>query len=143
MLSHIGDNEMVELTPSFMLEVDSLDEEHQALANIVNQILQAIDDGEPGKCKTLATGFVKSVKEHFANEERLLVKAGYPNVKKHHDHHKGLNIKMDHLLEFAKAAEDNEMACESLRRELVFFLMDDVITTDMEFKNFIEEKAKT
>ena len=48
----------------------------------VGGFLQAIDDGEPGKCKTLATGFVKSVKEHFANEERLLVKAGYPNVKK-------------------------------------------------------------
>jgi hypothetical protein len=34
------------------------------------------------------------------------------------------------------------MARDSLRKELVFFLMDDVITTDMEFKNFIEETAK-
>lgn len=134
---------MVELTPSFMLEVDSLDDEHQALADIVNQILQAIDGGEPGKCKTLTTEFVKSAKDHFANEEVLLVKAGYPNVKKHQDHHKSLNTKMDHLLEFASAAEENEMARESLRKELVFFLMDDVITTDMDFKNFIKDKAKS
>ena len=133
---------MVELTPSFMLEFDSLDEEHQALADIVNQIIQAIDDGEPGKCKTLVIDFVKSAKDHFANEEALLVKVGYPNVKKHQDHHKNLNTKMDHLLEFAKAAEENKMARDSLRKELVFFLMDDIITTDMDFKNFIEEKAQ-
>jgi hypothetical protein len=50
---------------------------------------------------------------------------------------------MDHLLEFASAAEENEMARESLRKELVFFLMDDVITTDMDFKNFIKDKAKS
>jgi hypothetical protein len=35
------------------------------------------------------------------------------------------------------------LARDSLRKELVFFLMDDVITTDMDFKNFIKEKAKS
>ena len=134
---------MMKLSSSFMLEYDALDKEHQALADLVDQITKAIDDGEPGKCKTLVPDFVKSAKEHFANEEALLVKAGYPNVKKHQDHHRNLNTKMDHLLEFAKAAEENEMARDSLRRELTFFLMDDVITTDMEFKSFIEDKAKT
>ena len=126
-----------------MLEFDSLDREHQALADIVNQILQAIDGGEPGKCKSLVPVFVKSAKDHFANEEALLVKVDYPNVKKHQDHHKSLNIKMDHMIEFANMAGENQMARDSLRRELVFFLMDDVITTDMEFKNYIEEKEQT
>ena len=139
-----GESEkMVELTSTFMLEYDSLDKEHQRLADIVNQIVEAIDGGEAGDCEGLVGGFVISAKEHFANEEALLVKVGYPDVKKHQDHHKNLNTKMDHLLEFAKAAEENEMARDSLRRELTFFLLDDIITTDMEFKNFIEEKAKT
>lgn len=133
---------MMKLTSSFLLQIDSLDKEHQALADRVEQITQAIDDGEPGKCKTLVPDFVKSAKEHFASEEALLVKAGYPNLKKHQDHHKNLNTKMDHLVEFAKAAEENQMARDSLRRELTFFLMDDIITSDMEFKSFIEEKAK-
>ena len=73
----------------------------------------------------------------------MLVKAGYPNVKKHQDHHKSLNTQMDHMIEFAEMAGENQMARDSLRKELVFFLMDDVITADMEFKNFIEEKATT
>jgi len=133
----------MKLSPSFMLEVDTLDEEHQVLADLVGEVTQAIDDGELGKCKALVSDFVKSAKDHFASEEALLVKAGYPNIKKHQDHHKSLNTKMDHLLEFANAVEENELARDSLRRELTFFLMDDVITTDMEFKSFIEEKAKS
>ena len=133
---------MVELTPSFLLDYESLDREHQHLADIVNQIVQLIDDDEAENCEGLVTDLVKSSKEHFSNEEALLVKVGYPDVKLHQDHHKSLNTKMDHMIEFAKMAGENQLARDSLRRELVFFLMDDVITTDMDFKNFIEEKAK-
>ncbi len=133
---------MVELTPSFLLDYESLDRDHQRLADIVNQIVQSIDDDEAEKCEGLVSDFVKSSKEHFSNEEALLVKVGYPDVKKHQDHHKSLNTKMDHMIEFAKMAGENQMARDSLRKELVFFLMDDVITMDMDFKNFIEEKVK-
>ena len=133
---------MVELTPSFLLEYDALDRDHRRLAEIVNQVVKAIDDGEADKCEDLIIGLVKSAKSHFTSEEALLVQIGYPNVKKHQDHHRSLNTKMDHMIEFAKMAGENQMARESLRKEVVFFLMDDVITTDMDFKNFIAEKAK-
>ena len=133
---------MVELTPSFKLEFEALDKDHQKLADIVGQIVTAIDNDEAEKCQDLVTNFVQSAKSHFAREEAFLIKAGYPNVGKHQEHHRGLNSKMDHLIEFANMAGENEMARDSLRKELVFFLMDDVITTDMEFKNFIEEAAK-
>lgn len=134
---------MVELSPSFKLEYETLDRDHQRLADIVNEILKAIDDDEGEKCEDLALDFVKTAKSHFASEEAFLVKVGYPNVKKHQDHHKSLHTKMDHLLEFAKMAGVNPMARESLRKELVYFLMDDVITKDMDFKTYIEDKAKT
>ncbi len=133
---------MVELTPSFLLDYESLDREHQRLADIVNQIVQSIEDGKAEKCEGLVYDLVKSSKEHFSNEEALLVKVGYPDVTKHQDHHKSLNTKMDHMIEFAKMAAENQMARDRLRTELMFFLMDDVITTDMDFKNFIEEKVK-
>ena len=134
---------MIELTPSFLLDYESLDQEHQHLADIINQIVKAIDNDEGEKCEGLVSGLVKSSKEHFSNEEALLIKIGYPNVKKHQDHHKSLNAKMDHMIEFAKMAGENQIARDSLRKELVYFLMDDIVTTDMDFKNFIEEKAKT
>ncbi len=134
---------MVELTTSFKLEFEALDKDHQKLADLVDQIVTAMDNGEAEKCEDLVIKFVQSAKSHFTREEAFLIKAGYPNVEKHQGHHKGLNSKMEHMIEFAKMAGENEMARDSLRKELVYFLMDDVITTDMDFKNFIEEKAKT
>ena len=133
---------MVELTPSFLLEYEALDKDHQRLADIVNQVVKAIDDDEAEKCEALVVDLVRSAKSHFAKEEALLVRIGYPNVEKHQDHHKSLNTKMDHMIEFAKMAGENQMARDSLRKELVFFLMDDIITGDMDFKNFITEQAQ-
>jgi hypothetical protein len=49
---------------------------------------------------------------------------------------------MDHMIVFAKMVGENQMARDSLRKELVFFLMDDIITTDMDFKNFVKENTK-
>lgn len=133
---------MVELTPSFLLEYEALDRDHQRLADIINQVVKAIEDDEAEKCEALVIDLVKSAKSHFAKEEALLIKIGYPNVEKHQDHHRSLNNKMDHMIEFAKMAAENQMARDSLRKEMVFFLMDDVITTDMDFKNFVAENAK-
>ena len=132
---------MVDITPSFLLESSALDEDHKQLASIVNQIIEALDQGRAEICEDLVIHFIKSMKVHFAKEEALLAQVGYPNVKKHQGHHKNLNTKMEHMLEFAKMAQENEMARDSLRRELVFFLMDDVITADMDFKTFFEEQA--
>jgi hemerythrin len=134
---------MVELTSSFKLDYEALDKDHERLADLVNEIVEAIDNEDGANCEKLVVDFVKSAKSHFAKEEALLAKVGFPNVEKHHDHHKNLNTKMDHLIEFAKMAGENQMARDSLRKELVFFLMDDVITADMDFKSFIEEKSKT
>ena len=44
---------------------------------------------------------------------------------------------MNHMLEFADMVAVNAQARESLKKELVFFVMDDVITTDLDFKKFI------
>ena len=71
---------MVELTSSFLMEYEALDKEHQALADLVNQVVKAIDGNEPGKCKSLVKQFVELAKEHFSNEEALLLKTGFPNL---------------------------------------------------------------
>ena len=134
---------MVELTPSFLLESEALDKDHQQLADILNQIVKAIDDDKAGDCRHLVPDFVQAAKAHFAREEAFLIKLGYPSVETHREHHRGLSTKMEHMLEFARMAGENELARESLRKELLFFLMDDVITTDLDFKEFLEEKAKS
>ena len=133
---------MVEMTSSFELEIKALDDDHASLIKLVNKISYDIDENSAFECKKLLLEFVKLSKQHFSREEALLIKTGYPNAKKHHDHHASLQNKIDHLLEFAKAATNNPIAGESLKKELMYFLMDDIITSDMEFKEFVKAKQK-
>ncbi len=130
---------MVEMTASFELEIQALDDDHRALMELANRITDALDNEAAATCESLVADFVKLTKQHFGREEALLTKAGYPKVKKHHDHHRSLYGKMDHMLEFAAMAVENPLARESLKKELNYFVLDDVITADMEFKDFIHD----
>ena len=133
---------MVELSQSFKLECELLDQDHRRLFDMVNEIVKEIEEGNAAACKTMVPAFLDQAKRHFDREEAFLAKVGYPDLEKHHDHHHGLDEKMEHLLEFARMAEENELARESLKKELVFFVLDDVITADMDFKAFVARKDK-
>jgi hemerythrin-like metal-binding protein len=139
---------MVEMTPSFELEIETLDEDHQVMIDHANRIVELIDrdDGDNinvDDCVALVEGFVRLSKQHFAREEAILKKAGYPDVAGHEDHHRGLDSKMEHMLEFARQASSNPLARQNLKKELHYFILDDVITADMSFKDFIKENQTT
>ncbi len=132
---------MVELSSSFELEVEALDRDHRKMIDQVNRIVGELEAGNGEICKLLVPDFATFCKQHFAREEALLQSVDYPHVDKHRRHHLELHDKLDHMIEFAKAAADNPMARDSLKKELVFFTMDDVITTDLNFKEFLATKA--
>ena len=132
---------MVDLSNTFVMECEQLDKDHQKLVDMVNEITDRIDSGNTENCKSQVLEFVEFAKAHFSREEQLLTRAGYPDVGKHRTHHRLLDKKMQHILEFAEKAPVNDLAGQSLKKELVYFIMDDVITSDMDFKAFIAQKT--
>jgi len=128
---------MVEITRSFEIEVDAIDSDHRKLMDIVNEIVQAIDNGKPEACAEMVEDFVKRTKQHFMREEALLAKHDYPDTEKHSKYHASLDDKMDTILALASKVIDSPPAQEALRKELIFFMMDDVINEDMDFKSFL------
>ena len=135
---------MVELSSTFVLDCEELDKDHRRLVEMVNEINETLESEKKAEnCKGKVVEFVNFAKGHFGREERFLTKVGYPDVGKHRQHHRQLDEKMEHILEFAESAAVNEIARESLKKELVFFLMDDVITTDLDFKAFVADKLST
>ena len=131
----------LELTSSFVLENEIIDNDHRRLIEIANDIVKALDDDKPELCPPLVADFVDFAKKHFAREEEFLTKVGYPDVEEISGHHLGLNDKMDSMLALCETVGESKLACDSLRRELVYFLMDDVINEDLEFKSFLAEKG--
>ena len=121
-----ADKKMVELSENFTLECDELDKDHERLVEMVNEITAKLEEGITENCEDTVRAFINFTKGHFN-----------PDVSKHRKHHHELYEKMDHIMEFARSASANELARKSLKKELVFFLMDDVITTDLDFKSFI------
>ena len=130
---------MVELSETFVLECEELDKDHKRLAKMVNVIVDDIDKGKTNNCKVRVDEFVAFAKEHFYKEENFLEKNGYPDAVTHHKHHRTLIAKMEHIQEFATSVETNKLARVSLKRELIYLLMDDLITTDMDFKGYINK----
>ena len=130
---------MVELSSTFVLECEELDKDHKRLVEMVNGIVDDIDKGKTNNCLVRVKDFVDCAKEHFYKEEQFLDKNGYPEAVTHHEHHQTLIDKMANIQEFAASVETNEMARVSLKRELIYFLMDDLITTDMDFKSYINK----
>lgn len=132
---------MAEITRSFEIEVEMIDDDHRRLVAIINEITKAIDDQEYDKCARLVPDFVDLSKQHFSREEGLLAKHGYPGIDKHRKHHAGLNDKMDTMLKLAELVVESQLARDTLRKEMFFFLMDDVINEDMGFKSFLVDAA--
>ncbi len=130
---------MVEFGSSFELDYKPIDDDHRRLKDIVNNVIRVIDEGRSEECAQLVPDFVDFAKIHFVREEKILEKAGYPHVQKHYDHHRHLNGKMEEMLRLSQAAGASQLARDRLRRELVFFLMDDVINADLDFKSFLAD----
>lgn len=133
---------MVELPQSFEMESEILDQDHKHLLQQVNIIIEVIDGERDDECARLAPELVKFAKQHFAREEALLAKVGYPDVKKHAKHHLELDHKMETILELAPMADKNHLAGEKLKTALTFFLMDDIINADLDFKAFVKDVPK-
>ncbi len=134
---------MVELGSSFELDYKPIDNDHRRLIEIINHVLAAIDAGKPEECEILVPEFVEFAKTHFMREEKFLEKVGYPNLQHHYNHHRALDGKMEGMLRLAESAGGNQLACESLRKELVYFLMDDVINADLDFKSYLADQGIT
>ena len=132
---------MVELSKSFELECDILDHDHQILLQQINKICAVIDGEGDEECAKLTPEMIKFAKQHFTREEALLTQVGYPDVKIHAAHHQNLDHKMETILELATMADENPLAGEKLKSALKFFLTDDIIDADLDFKSFVMERG--
>ena len=132
---------MVEISSTFELEYAPIDDDHKHLAEIVNEIVDALDAKDLALGAELMRKFVDTTRTHFTDEEALLTRHKYPHIDEHKAHHAMLVHKLESLKDMSEKVAANTHAAESLRKELIYFLMDDIINEDLNFKKFINEVA--
>jgi cyclic di-GMP phosphodiesterase len=133
-------SERIEFKASYLLGNETIDSEHKLLFEAINNIYDAIIDGDLKLSQKLFMSFQKQTAEHFVSEEKILLGLNYPKIEEHCAYHK-------ELLVMAKATatkcldmkdETNMMTCFD---EMIQFVINDIITGDVQFKSHLKNTS--
>ena len=126
--------------PEFSVNIQTIDAQHRQLMDTINILHEAMKKGRPENvinetCDHLA----EYVGAHFAAEEELFVKYGYPRLAQHKKEHDRFRSKIE---DFKKQLQAGKA---SLSVDLSIFLFDwlhsHVLGMDMDYKPFLNGKG--
>ncbi|MEQ9200310.1 MAG: hemerythrin domain-containing protein, partial [Rhodospirillales bacterium] len=83
----------------FLIGVESIDEEHQAILTEISEVKKSADVSDPAGVRTALSRVARMLKDHFSNEEAFMSEIGFPETESHAVEH-------DELLKRVEAAQD-------------------------------------
>lgn len=103
--------------PAFRVHVACCDEDHKQLIDTLNRLHDAMLNGRGAeKAASIVDELGEYAQHHFATEERLMKKTGYPEIDSHHAEHQAFLEKLKQFREHIAAGK----RCDSI--ELAEFL---------------------
>ena len=125
---------------TFELGITEVDDDHRELLAIMRRIKEAADREFFDECSTLLDELIEFSVDHFEREEEMLARVDYPNVEIHKEYHHRLLDRARSVKEVCKEirTRDNLKDCCD---EMFSFLVDDIVTGDLKFKSYLEEKG--
>ena len=83
---------LVEWQACYSVGNERLDQQHQRLVGLINQLGESMDTGaERTALMKILNSLAGYTKTHFAEEERLMAERGYPDLASHKEEHVALN----------------------------------------------------
>ena len=124
----------------YSVGIDSIDQQHRKLVNLINQLTTAVDysTGEEFEREALAE-LVGYTKTHFSYEEGLLEDNGYPGFEAHREEHRAMIAEVDAVL--AEYEKDHDMAMRHACDYLKGWLIDHINGTDKQYSSFLIGKG--
>ena len=87
---------LIKWTEELALGIASMDDQHRHLVEIINEFGEAVQKGKGSRVmKKILDELIGYTQEHFADEERLLVEAGFPKLAQHQAKHRQLIQKIE------------------------------------------------
>ncbi len=128
---------LIKWTDELTLGIASMDEQHHHLVDIINEFSDAAQKGKGSRVmnKNLEE-LVGYTQEHFADEERLLAEAGYPQLAKHQAQHRQLIQKVERFqFDFNQSGKRVTSKVEEL---LAYWLTSHVLGDDKAYAEFLQ-----
>jgi len=89
------------------INVEVLDAQHRRLATLVGQLSEQLTaDNVTDAAEETLTELLRVTRLHFATEEELMLKYGFPGYAAHRSEHKSLLLELEALLALGRAARE-------------------------------------
>lgn len=87
---------LIEWDKKYSVGINSIDEQHQQLIDLINRLNVAMAQGEPASViADILNGLTQYTKIHFAYEEKLFDMHGYPESDSHSAEHQKMIDRVD------------------------------------------------
>lgn len=121
--------------------VEYIDNQHKRLVSIINRLNDAMLQDKGNKVMgEILDDLLDYTKTHFASEEKLMKKYGYPESADHFREHEKLTNEVIDFIE--KYRLGNAMVTMPVLQFLKEWLNNHILETDKEFGKFLREKGK-
>ncbi len=122
--------------PEYSVNIAELDSQHQYLFYLIRNLELAIAAGRGDEITEAALdNVVNYTMHHFATEEGLMQRHGFPGTAAHRIAHNSLTLEVSRLQK--ELAAGKEGAAESLLRFLHQWLEEHLLTRDREYVEFL------
>ncbi len=130
----------VEWKQEYSVGIDSIDQQHMKLLNLINQLQTAVDysTGEQFEREALDE-LVDYTKTHFSYEEGLMRDNDYPDFIEHKAQHERMFKKVEEVLSVYE--QDHETAMLNAAEYLKEWLIGHINGTDKQYSSYLIEKG--
>jgi len=125
---------------SYSVHVDEIDRQHKQLVAMINRLHDSIAQNKVEETVgQVLIELVDYTKRHFADEEHLMIRIGYPDLPQHRAHHDKLRHQ---LAEILKRLRDNDrLTIFELMGFLRAWLVDHILREDKKIGQMIASEV--
>jgi hemerythrin len=125
----------------FKLEIDSVDQEHIKLVNMLNIVQKLVAEGKKAEAiEYFSLTLARYVVEHFTHEEAFMASIGYPQLEEHAKIHE--NFKKAFMQSLPKLATYDETAFRAALTDAFTWIINHIGRTDRKYAQFYLAQAK-
>lgn len=132
---------LIEWSAELSVGIDSIDEQHKKLVNMINALNDAMLLGQSNELlEKIFSGLAAYTQKHFAYEENLFAEHGYSDSEDHKRQHQELiNQVVELKTKFVESPQGTISA--DLMLFLKRWLTNHIMRSDKEYSEFLREKG--
>jgi hemerythrin len=135
-------SELVTWSPTFSVGINKIDEQHQELLKITNDLFNhCVGDEETEKAylKKVIKGVVDYIKVHFSTEEKLMRQMGFPGYGGHKKEH---DVFVLTVVEQVRNIEDKKFSLAPFTRFLKDWILAHIAVSDKQYAEYFKKNRR-